>query len=63
MKIEIRKPQHMAPKEKPQHVVKVSVNGEPERGLSGFFKLLLLTSYALCGVAIWFVAQFFLKQQ
>jgi hypothetical protein len=63
MKIEIRKPQHMMPKESMSRDQSVAVTASDKpQGVPFFFNFLLLVSYALCGVAIWFAAKIFLER-
>ncbi|HOG23751.1 MAG TPA: hypothetical protein PK590_03800 [Candidatus Omnitrophota bacterium] len=63
MKIEIRKPQHMMPKEPMSRDQSVAVTaGDKPQGVPFFFNFLLLVSYVLCGVAIWFAMRIFLER-
>ncbi len=62
MKINIRKPQYLASKEKenkpgPIPKMSVGVEPEPEQGLSFFDGLLLLICYGCCGLVGWYVYQ------
>ncbi|MFH1208587.1 MAG: hypothetical protein V1673_03415 [Candidatus Omnitrophota bacterium] len=53
MKIEIQKPQYLAAKEP---VVKTD-EGTEEKKTPFFFRLLLVATYMLSGLAIWYVYQ------
>ena len=53
MKIEIRKPQYLAAKE-PVAEIKEETGGERT---PFFFRLLLVSTYVLSGLAIWYVYQ------
>ena len=58
MKIEIRKPQYLAPKEPAAEVKKEKkIQRGDEKKTSVFFRLLLTATYILSGLAIWFVYQ------
>lgn len=58
MKIEIRKPQYLAAKESAAKVPDVKVQGTAGgKGVLFFFRFLLVATYALSGLAIWFVYQ------
>ncbi|HOE68104.1 MAG TPA: hypothetical protein PK997_05570 [Candidatus Omnitrophota bacterium] len=61
IKIEIRKPQQMMTKETAAAVEGAGL-GDERSSPSPFFGFLLLVTYALCGVAIWFAVQAFLKK-
>ncbi len=55
MKIEIRKPQYLAAKEMHE-----GANDEPgESRTPFFFRLLLVSTYILSGLAVWYVYQKF----
>ena len=63
MKIEIRKPQHMVAKEEPKHAAPLRrMEADVPESLPTFFIFLLWMSYALCGLAIWFVAQTYITR-
>ncbi len=53
MKIEIRKPQYLAAKEPVEEVKEEAT----EKKTPFFFRLLLLATYILSGLAIWYVYQ------
>ena len=53
MKIEIRKPQYLAAKETEAGVSKIT----PKKKTPVFFRLLLVSTYVLSGLAIWYVYQ------
>lgn len=55
MKIEIRKPQYLAVKEAP--VAEKEESYEEENKTPFFFRLLLVSTYILSGMAIWYVYQ------
>jgi len=52
-KIEIRKPQYLATKEP----VAKADDGTKEKRAAFFFRLLLVSTYLLSGMAIWYVYQ------
>ena len=52
MKIEIRKPQYLAAKESGGHVPKTA---NPKKKTPIFFRLLLVSTYILSALAIWYV--------
>ena len=56
MKIEIRKPQYLATKESATEIRKEETG---ERRTPFFFRLLLIATYILSGMAIWYVYQKF----
>lgn len=56
MKIEIRKPQYLAAKE-PNIEVKEVQESKGGKKTPFFFRLLLIATYMLSGLAIWYVYQ------
>jgi hypothetical protein len=61
MKIEVKKPQYLDAKAAAKPAVK-EVKEPGPKGLPGFYKFLLLLSYAGFGYAIWVASQFFIKK-
>jgi len=57
MKIEIRKPQYLATKEPVAEVKKVAKKEKGKEQTPFFFRLLLVASFMLSGLAIWYAYQ------